>query len=129
MKPRKSYKPKPIRIPMTKSLYDEFGLQMHTALASLRLQPTEDQFCALATIINVVSIAIKDDARFDDSRIYINSGINMMNQISNKCAAGLPLKDFEMACLTVAVSAVDDILPRLDVTKLHLANLTLKGMR
>jgi hypothetical protein len=129
MKPRKAYKPKPIRIPMSKSLYDEFGMQMHTALASLRLNPTEDQFCALATIMNVVSVAIQDDSRFDEYRIYVNTGISMMNQISNKCAAGLPLKVFEIASLTIAVSAIDEMLPRMDVTKLHLANMTLKGLR
>lgn len=129
MSKRKAYKPRPIRIPMTKTLFDEFGMQMHTALAALRVAPDEDQFCALAMIMNVVSVAIQDDSRFDEYRIYVNTGISMMNQISNKCTAMLPLRDYEIASLTIAVSAIDEMLPRMDVTKLHLANMTLKGLR
>tara|TARA_R110000868_G_scaffold407598_3_gene689209 strand:+ start:214 stop:558 length:345 start_codon:yes stop_codon:yes gene_type:complete len=114
---------------MTKTLYDEFGLQMHFAFSQLCRQPSDEHFCSLGTIMNVVNIAIDKDKKFDEDRIYLNSGINMMTQIGNKCVAGLPLKDYEMECIKIALNRIDDILPYIDVTKLHLANMTLKGLR
>lgn len=129
MSKRKAYKPRLIRIPMTKPLYDEFGLQMHSAFSELCRQPCEEHFCALGTIMNVVSIAIDKDAKFKDDLLFIRSGVNMMSQIANKCVAGLPLKDYEIECIKIALNRIDDILPYMDVTKLHMANLTLKGLR
>lgn len=128
MSKRKAYKPKPIRIPMTKALYDEFGLQMHMSLATLRTKPCNEAFDALGWIFNVVVTTIERDERFTDSLIHIHSGIRMMNQISNKCTAGLPLKDYELACLFSASNVIDEILPRLDITKMHMANLKLRGI-
>lgn len=129
MSKRKAYKPRLIRIPMTKPLYDEFGLQMHSAFSELCRAPCEEHFCALGTIMNVVSIAIDNDAKFKNDLLFIRSGINMMSQIGNKCMAGLPLKGFEMACIKIALNRIDSILPYMDVTKLHMANMTLKGLR
>ena len=128
MKKRKQYKPKPIRIPMSKALYDEFGLQMHMALATLRTKPCTEAFDALGWMFNVVVVTVEHDKRFADSMIHIYSGIRMMNQISNKCIAGLPLKDYELACLFSAANVIEEILPRLDITKLHTSNLKLRGL-
>jgi hypothetical protein len=129
MSKRKAYKPRLIRIPMTKPLYDEFGLQMHSAFAELCRNPSSEHFCALGTIMNVVNIAIDKDPKFEQDRLYLNSGISMMSQIGNKCVAGLPLKDYEMECIKIALLRIDEILPYIDVTKLHMANMTLKGLR
>jgi len=79
--------------------------------------------------MNVVSIAIDKDAKFKDDLLFIRSGVNMMSQIANKCVAGLPLKDYEMECIKIALNRIDDILPYMDVTKLYVANMTLKGLR
>lgn len=129
MSKRKAYKPKPIRIPMSKSLHDEFAMQMHMSLATLRSKPCVEAFDALGWLFNVVILTVEKDERFTDDLIYLHSGIRMMNQIADKCTAGLPLKDYEIACLTSAASVMDDILPRLDITKLHFSNLQLKGLR
>lgn len=113
---------------MSKALHDEFGLQMHMALATLRTKPCVEAFDALGWIFNVVVITIEGDERFTDDLIHIHSGIRMMNQISNKCTAGIPLKDYELACLFSAANVIEEILPRLDITKLHMANLKLRGI-
>ena len=111
---------------MTKSLHDEFGMQMHMSIATLRTQPCTEAFDSLGWLFNVVIMTVEHDPRFTDDLIHLYSGIRMMNQISNKCTAGLPLKDYELGCLTSAASVVDDILPRLDVSKLHMAYLQLR---
>ncbi len=111
---------------MTKSLHDEFGMQMHMSIATLRTKPRLEAFDSLGWLFNVVIMTVEHDPRFTDDLIHLYSGIRMMNQISNKCTAGLPLKDYELGCLTSAASVVDDILPRLDVSKLHMAYLQLR---
>ena len=114
---------------MSKSLHDEFGIQMHMSIATLRTSPCLEAFDSLGWLFNVVIVTVEHDPRFTDDLIHLHSGIRMMNQIANKCTAGLPLKDYELACITSAASVVDDILPRLDITKLHFANLQLRVKR
>lgn len=114
---------------MSKALHDEFGIQMHMSIATLRNKPCIEAFDSLGWLFNVVIVTVEKDPRFVDDLLYIHSGIRMMNQIANKCVAGLPLKDYELACLTSAASVVDDILPRLDITKLHMAYLQLRTNR
>ena len=120
-------KPRLVRIPMSKALYDSFSMQLHTSLATLRTAPCLEAYDAIGWLFNVVAVVVEKDDRFKDDLIHLYSGIRMMNQIQNKCAAGLPLKDYELACLFSAVQTVDEILPRLDVSKIHLANLHLKA--
>jgi len=120
-KRNKAYKPKLIKIPMTKSLYDEFGLQMHTAYAEMVNQPSPDAFDRLAAIINVVTLTASKDKRFEQEMLYLNTGIATMNQLFGKCEANLPLKTHEVASLGVAVSAMDRVLPYMDVSKLYLS--------
>jgi hypothetical protein len=106
---------------MTKALYDEFGIQMHTAYAALINQSSLDGFDALAHIMNVVTQAARNDKRFEHEMLYLKTGIATMNQIANKCQAGLPLKEHESAAIGVAVSAIDRVLPYMDVSKLYVA--------
>lgn len=120
-KRNKAYKPKLIKIPMTKALYDEFGIQMHTAYAALLNQSSLEGFDALAHIMNVVTTAASKDNRFKDEMLYLNTGIATMNQVYGKCEARLPLKDYETAAIGVAVSAIDRVLPYMDVSKLYVA--------
>ena len=120
-------KPRLISIPMSKPLYDSISMQLHTALATLRTAPCTEAYDAIGWLFNVVAVVAEKDKRFTSQMIHIYSGIRMMNQIQNKCEAGLPLKDYELACLFSAVQTVDEILPRLDVSKIHLANLHLKA--
>jgi hypothetical protein len=111
---------------MCQALHDEFGMQMHTALATLRTSPTREAYDALGWLINCVFITIANDPKFEDALAPIDAAIKMMNKLGQRCE-GSSLSDYEIACLTSCVSLMDDILPRLDVTKIHLANLSLKA--
>lgn len=127
MKPRKKYRPRMVRIPMGKSLHDAFCIQMHASLATMRVQPCLEAWDALGWIFNVVCVTIKDDNRFTSEMTQIQQGVEAMNECLPCAESNKPMPDSVTASLTIAVSVIDDILPRLDVTKLHLANLSLKA--
>lgn len=104
-------------------------MHAHTALATLRYAPDMNAFESLGTLMNVIQIAIDKDLRFMHEATLIRGGAATMNQVADKIDAGLPLQDYELASIEVAVITMDQIFPRLDVTKLHLARLTLSAMR
>lgn len=120
-KRNKAYKPKLIKIPMTKEMYDKFGFQMHTAYDELCRVPSADAFERLADILQVVSMTAAKDKRFEQEMLYLNTGIATMNQVFGKCEAGLPLKEHEIAAIGVSVAAMDRVLPYMDVSKLYLS--------
>ncbi|MGK0556124.1 hypothetical protein [Bordetella bronchiseptica] len=117
---RKQYRPSIPRLPMTGGLRDLIATHMHGALAALRLSPNADAFDALANIINMVGLTVHRDPAFAQQYGFISGAARTMNQIGPKCEAGLALRDHEIASLTVAVSAIDDILPRIDVARLYI---------
>jgi hypothetical protein len=128
MKPRKKYRPRMIKIPMSKNLYDAFGMQMHASLATMRMQPCLEAWDALGWIFNVVCVTIEHDDRFTSEMTQIQQGVEAMNECMTNAEQNTMMPDSVTARLTVAVSVIDDILPRLDVTKLHWSNIKLKGM-
>jgi len=130
-KPRHAHRPRLIRIPMTAGLHDQIGMALHTALATLAVAPTRDQFDSVGQIFNMIGVAIEDDARFEVEFQIIESGARAMNQIAD-CydrTGVLRLTDLELAPVRNAVVTCDQITSRLDVTKLHLANMKLASMR
>lgn len=129
MKRKKKYQPRLIKIPVTSTLRDEIAMQIRLGLESLKTNPDIDSFCAVAAIMNMVGFAAKDDTRFKDEIVIIESGMRMMNQVVNKCESGFRLKDYEVCCINNAVNKIDSILPYMDVTKLHLAQLSINRMK
>jgi hypothetical protein len=130
-KPRRTHRPRLVRIPMTAGLHDQFGMTLHTALAALAIAPSSDQFDAIGQIFNVIGLTIEHDERFSAEAVILASGASAMNQI----AAGyertgtLRPTDVELLPVRNAVNVCDEILSRLDVTQLHLANVKLSAMR
>lgn len=116
------------KLPVMKPLRDEFGMQMHTALAVLKIDPRRDSYDALARIFNVVQVAIHDDAARAQEKVLINSGVMAMNQIQAKIDAGLKLRDHEIGPIQNAVNTIDQMLGRLDVGRLYQAMITLNTM-
>lgn len=127
-KPRKPYRPRMISIPVT-GLHQEFALHAHTALFMLGHAPSNDSFDSLAGILNLVQVAIENDKRFAHEAKLINGGAMTLNQVAKKINAGLRLQEHELASLRVAVNTIDNIFPRLDVSRLYLAQITLRDMR
>ena len=130
-KPRHARRPRLVRIPMTKGLHDQFGMTLHTALAAMTLAPARDQFDAIAQIFNVIGLAIEHDARFTIEAVALASGASAMNQIAAGCERTGALRPTEIEMLPVrnAVNICDEILSRIDVTHLYLANKRLSEIR
>lgn len=121
MKPRKKYRPRLVKIPMCRPLHDEFAMQMHTALATLRTAPTIDAYDALGWIINLVGVAYGDRMSEDQSKV-IGRAVEVMNQlVHTDLTIGA-----EIVVLEHCAVMIDDVLPYISVTDLHLANLKLK---
>ena len=127
-KPRKSYRPRMISIPVT-GLHQEFALHAHCALVTLRCAPSNDAFDMLAGIINLIQLTIQNDERFIHEAKLINGGAMTLNQIMRKISKGINLQEHELASLRVAVTAIDSIFSRLDVSQLYLAQNTLCNLQ
>lgn len=119
----KKYRPKPIAIPVMKPLHDEMAMHLRAALVTLNYAPSNDAFDMLAGVLNVVQVAIQNDVRFLHEAKLINGGAATMNQISKKVDRGLALQEHELASIKVSVNVIDEILPRLDVSKLNAARI------
>ena len=124
----KKYRPRIIKIPVT-GLHRELALHAHAALAALRYSPSVDAFDMLAGIINMIQVTIENDERFTHEAKLITGGAATLNQISKKIESRLALQEFELASIQVSVNAVDSILSRLDVTRMHLAQLTVRKIQ
>jgi hypothetical protein len=120
-KRNKAYRPRPVRIPMTPGLGDQIALHMHASLSSLAMRSDVDSFDSLAGIVNMVGVAIQNDARFEHEYRLVSGGAMAMNDIGKLIQAQLPLQDRHIAPVRVAVNAIDQILSRLDVSRLYLS--------
>lgn len=130
-KPRHAHRPRLIKIPMMASLHNQIALELHAALGALSISPARDQFDAIGQYFNMIGLAVEHDPRFTDEFVIIESGARAMNQIAD-CfdrTGTLQPTYFELLPVRNAVIACDQILPRIDVTKLHVANVKLAAMR
>lgn len=116
------------RIPMGSVLRDQFRLQLHTSLSALRTAPSTDAFDGLAEIFNVVGWALRDDAQHSKEASVIEVGAAALNRIENHIFLTQRIAETEIATITTAVNEIDNLLGRLDVSKLYLAMRELRAM-
>ncbi|GAB2913933.1 hypothetical protein [Paralcaligenes ginsengisoli] len=129
MKPRKPYRPRLVRIPVT-GLRDQIALHMHAALVCLEANPGQDAFDGLGAIFNVIGLTIEHDSRLSHEARLIAGGAAAMNQIEAKvCQHKLVPQNHEIAPIRIAVNAIDRILPWLDVSRMHLAQMQLRMLQ
>lgn len=126
--PRKAYRPRTVRVPLT-GLRDQIALQMRAALTCLQLAPSAEAFNSLAGIFNLVALAIEADQGSAHEARLICGGAAAMNQIESRTAKRQAPRDHEFAPIRVAVNAIDEVLPRLDVIRLELAQQRLRQIR
>ncbi len=124
----KKYRPRMIKIPVT-GLHRDLALHAHAALVTLRYSPSVDAFDMLAGIINMIQVTIENDERFTHEAKLITGGAATLNQISKKIEAHLALHEHELASIGVAVNTVDSILSKLDVSRMHLAQLSVRKLQ
>lgn len=80
----------------------------------------------MAQVLGMVGLAIEDDPKFANQQILIDSGMRALEQIGTK--SEVSATDLEMLPLLNAVVAADKVVPRLDVLRLHNANLKLRAL-
>lgn len=114
---------------MSKGMHEAIALQMHISLAVLKNQPDVDAFDAIAGIINMVSLASRNDARFTNECLQLRSGIATMNQVSHKVTQGVAINHFDVACLEACITTIDQILSRMSVGDLYIANQALNQLK
>lgn len=115
------------RIPVT-SLRDDFGMSMHINLRLLAYAPTSDAFDGLATVFNVVQLAIKDDPRRSEQAAIITAGATALIAMESRVCRGVIPNDSEIAQVRAGVNAVDQIMGRMDVGALYCAMAELRSM-
>lgn len=125
---RKAYTPRLIRIPVT-GLRNEFGMQMHLALACLERQPDQGSFDALAETFDLLQIMLERDSAHAHEARLITGGAATLVQVRQRVARGVPPQAHEIASIRVGVNTIDGLLGRLDVTSLYAAMRRLKAIR
>lgn len=116
---KRPHKPKPISIPMT-GLRDQIALHMHAALKGVEAGDL-DSFDALANIINMAGLAMVNDERLTREFKLVSGAAMALNDMGRLIEAGARPRDRLIAPVRVAVAAIDDALPRMDVARLYAA--------
>lgn len=127
-KPTKKYVPKPIRPPVTKGLFDEFGKDMHFSLMSFMAGTASvERWKKLAKVVMTVSFATDNEPRVSKAhKVAIDSAVLTLKAISdmNVRTGKWRVSDLDYLSLSRGVTAVDAVLPHLDYRKLKHGYLT-----
>jgi hypothetical protein len=126
-KRNKPYRPRLIRAPVMRELHDEIAMGLHTAYGTLACAPDRNAIEMLAQILGMIGLAVEGEERFANGLRQIDSGMRALEQIGAKTGE-LTATKLELAPILNAVRTADAMLPRLDVVKLHLANVKLTAM-
>lgn len=121
-------RPRLVRAPVMKELHDEIAMGMHLSYAALEVAPNRNSVEMLAQILGMVGIAIESDVRFDVERAQIHVAMQALDRMDAH-AEPMASVSAELPHLLNAVVATDAILPRLDVVKLHMANMKLRSLK
>jgi len=101
-------------------LRDTIAMHMHASLAGVAAGDL-DSFDSLANIVNMVGLAIVNDPRCAREFRLTTGAAMALNQIGRLIEAGQRPREHHLAPVRVAVTAIDGLLPRLDVSKLYTA--------
>jgi len=123
---RSAYRPRQISAPVTRELHDHIGMGLHLTYEVLKTAPTHDLVEHLAQMLGMVGLAIEDDEKFSDQQRVIDAGMRVLEKLSDQ--ATTPATETELVPLLNAVNVADRVVPRLDVLRLHNANLKLRAL-
>lgn len=126
-KGRKPRTPRLKRIPITAPLRDMFGIHLHTALFCLRTSPSAKPFDQLAGAFNVLQMALRGDKAHAEQARTIEAGALALGSVCDTVCAGEPPPEAEFESIRVAAVAIENLLGRLDLSRLYLALQTLKA--
>lgn len=107
---------------------DMLALHMYASLAAIEAAGDLDSFDSLANIMNMIGLAMANDARLAREFRLVTGGAAAMNDIGRLLEAGLKAQERHIAPVRVALAAIDEVLPRMDVSKIYLAEKTAVAM-
>ncbi len=121
---RSAYRPRLVQAPIMRELHDQIALGLHLSYEVVARAPNLEVVEHLAQILGMVGLAVENDPKFVDESRTIDSAMRALDQIASSTAA----TDLELAPLLLGVRAADAVVPRLDVIRLHKANLKLRAL-
>lgn len=130
-KPRKQHTAHAVRVPITQSLVDEFGMSMHTSLAVLEHAPSMAAFDAIGACLNIIGIALKEKALLAREFMpVIQSGVLALQQIGNRAErlGKWHATTLELVPVKHAVGAAEQLLGKFQVFDLYRAMQVLKAL-
>jgi len=132
MSTRPKRKPRPVRIPVMPETHKVFAYQLHLSMNALRIAPAAEHFDCVGHCLNVIGTAVEHKPRFENVLATINAGARAMNQIAAKVtaiAAGADLKlhEYELRPIELAVTAAEEVVPRLTINELNAARLRVRA--
>jgi hypothetical protein len=128
-RPRKTYRPKPVRIPVTGGLVEQFRQTLRDCEIGLRLAPNDKAVSGFAQMFNVISLAAHRKLPGDhDLRLLQGGSLALQAMIDAHERTGTwILGPLDQTTLVVAGEAAQRLLGRLDVMSLYQAMLELRG--
>ena len=120
-KGRKPRTPRLARTPITAALRDMFGIHLHTAQFTLRTSPSAQPFDQLAGAFNVLQVALQGDKAHAEQARTIEAEAVALGSVCDTVCAGKPPPEAELEAIRVAAVAIENLLGRLDVSRLYLA--------
>ena len=117
------------RIPMGSLLRDQFRLQLHVAMGQLAYKPCAEPYNALAEVFNVVQVALEDDRHHVIEAAVISTAARALVAMKETVARRIPPYEGELAQVRAGVNQIDNLLGRMDVSRLYVAMQTLNNMK
>lgn len=128
----KSYRAKPVRIPVLSGLRDEFGLVLHSAIACARMGHFDKlQFDRIGQAINCVWGAMYLSPPKDSAVMPVVEGaMRAMNEVSHRgdTTGVWQLRELEQSAVLAGIHKIEAQLPYMDVMKLYESMQKLKMM-
>lgn len=125
-KPRKTYRPKPVNVPVTQGLLDDLAQDMHFALMGMESNDNSpDNWKKLGRVIFVVALTADDNERvgFGD-KVLLDSAVLTLKAISDReeRTKVWTMTEADRSSLINGAIAAENIIPLLDYRKLSEAN-------
>lgn len=128
-KPRKKYRPKEIKVPVTMGLIECFRQTLRDCEIAMRIAPSDKSFDGFAQIFNVVSLAAHRTIPTDPDLRLLQSGALSLQQMadSHERTGKWFIGPLDLQSLVIASKAAQRLLSRLDVMAIYTANRELSG--
>ena len=129
-RPRKAYKPRQMRTPMTAGARDELAFKFHAIISTFTHMPTAESFNDVCRYMAIAGRAVANERRYDavpemrDRRIKQFTSLMLTAQSiyeRSERTGALTLTDHDKAAYRAAAAAMDAILGELDYSTFLIA--------